>query len=217
VAQGLFFLLATIESVTAVTPEFSQASRPERAVIGFSPLVNGQHRQAVYRSTMVGLVFESAVGLRKMIEPSLHFSCGPAAPWFEVLIRLSRSPGQRLRMSDLAAQTSLTPSGLTRAVDRLHDLGLVTREACSADRRGTYAALTDAGQQAMDATLPRHEALVFEILEGVFDADEEALFLALMRKLRDRVNPDAARMTDDDDGYAADPDGSLVEVVFPGP
>jgi DNA-binding MarR family transcriptional regulator len=189
--------------------------RPERAAIGFSSLMNGQHKRAVYRSTMVGLVFESAVGLRKMIEPSLHFSCGQAAPWFEVLIRLSRSPGQRLRMSDLAAQTSLTPSGLTRAVDRLHDLGLVTREACSADRRGTYAALTDAGQQAMDSTLPRHEALVFEILEGVFDAEEEAMFLALMRKLRDRVNPDAARMTDDDDGYQQAPDEPAADLILP--
>lgn len=161
--------------------------------------MNGQRRRSVDRSIVVGLVFESAVGLRKMIEPSLHGSCGQAAPWFEVLIRLSRSPGQRLRMSDLAAQTSLTPSGLTRAVDRLYDLGLVTREACSADRRGTYAALTDAGQQAMDATLPRHEALLVEILESVFDPEEEAMFLALIRKLRDRVNPDAARMMDDDD------------------
>lgn len=148
------------------------------------------------RVTTVGLVFETAVGLRKAIEPSLACTCGPAAPWFEVLIRLSRSPGQRLRMSDLAAQASLTPSGLTRAIDRLIDLGLVTREACSADRRGTYAALTDAGQQAMDLTMPRHEQLLHQLLEGVFDPDEEVIFVALMRRLRDKVNPDAARLTE---------------------
>ena len=55
--------------------------------------------------------------------------------WFEVLIRLARTPGQRLRMSDLAAQTTLSASGLTRAVDRLEAAGLVDREACPTDRR----------------------------------------------------------------------------------
>src|SRR5580658_3791598 len=82
--------------------------------------------------TMVGLVFESASGIRRALEPSLTCIAGASAPWFEVLIRLARSPGGRLRMSDLAAQTSLTPSGLTRAIDRLAEQQLVTREACRA-------------------------------------------------------------------------------------
>jgi DNA-binding MarR family transcriptional regulator len=187
--------------VTATAPEAAGPARhrvidPDQRAP--TALAEGWRLRPIDRVTTVGLVLETAVGLRRMIEPSLACSCGPAAPWFEVLIRLSRSPGQRLRMSDLASQASLTPSGLTRAVDRLLELGLVTREACAADRRGSYASLTDAGQRAMDATLPRHEELIREILDGVFDTEEEALFVALMRKLRDRVNPDAARLTEDD-------------------
>lgn len=144
--------------------------------------------------TTAGLVFETAIGLRRAIEPSLSCLAGPSAPWFEVLIRLARSPGARLRMSDLAAQTSLTPSGLTRAVDRLVGLDLVVREACPADRRGSYAALTDRGRRAMDDAIPRHEALLCALLAGVFDADEEEAFVASLRKLRDHVNPGAARI-----------------------
>ena len=63
-----------------------------------------------------------------------------------MLIRLARTPGNRLRMSDLAAQTSLTPSGLTRSVDRLEDTGLVARRVCPEDRRGSFAALTLNGE-----------------------------------------------------------------------
>ena len=42
-----------------------------------------------------------------------------------MLIRLARSPGSQLRMTDLAAQTSLSTSGVTRVVDRMERDGLV--------------------------------------------------------------------------------------------
>jgi MarR family 2-MHQ and catechol resistance regulon transcriptional repressor len=143
--------------------------------------------------TLTGLVFESATGLRRAVEPSLDCLCGPSAPWFEVMIRLARTPGGRLRMSDLAAQSSLTPSGLTRAIDRLVELQLVSREACSADRRGSFAALTERGQREMDAVLPRHEEFLASLLAGVFEPDEADLLIALLRKLRDHVHPGAAQ------------------------
>ena len=146
--------------------------------------------------TLAGLVFESAAGLKRALEPSLQCLAGASAPWFEVLIRLARSPGTRLRMSDLAAQTSLTPSGLTRAVDRLVELELVVREACAADRRGAFAALTERGRGDMEAFLPRHEEFLAGLLHGVFSPEEEQMLLELLRRLRDRVHPGAARPPD---------------------
>ncbi len=143
--------------------------------------------------TLTGLVFESATGLRRAVEPSLDCLCGPSAPWFEVMIRLARTPGGRLRMSDLAAQSSLTPSGLTRAVDRLVEMQLVSREACSADRRGSFAALTERGAREMAAVLPKHEEFLASLLRGVFELEEEAMLIALLRKLRDHVHPGAAQ------------------------
>lgn len=142
--------------------------------------------------TLAGLVFESSTGLRRALEPTLHCLCGPSAPWFEVLIRLARSPGTRLRMSDLAAQTSLTPSGLTRAVDRLVDQHLVVREHCAADRRGSFAALTDEGRRVMDEALPRHEQFLSQLLAGIFQPEEERMLVLLLRRLRDHVHPGAA-------------------------
>ena len=69
--------------------------------------------------TLVGLVFETAVGLRRSLSPGLDCELGVGGQSFDVLLRLARSPGQRLRMSDVAAQTGLSPGGLTRSVDRL--------------------------------------------------------------------------------------------------
>lgn len=66
---------------------------------------------------------------------------------YEVLLYLSDAPGQRLRMSELAASVLLSPSGITRLVDRLVTDGLVEKVRCADDRRGFNAVLTPAGEQ----------------------------------------------------------------------
>src|SRR5689334_2020263 len=92
------------------------------------------------RITSLGLFLEAHDAVRRALD------AGGAAPAnFEILLRLARSEGQRLRMADLAGQTGLTPSGLSRAVDRLVADGLVERASCPTDARGFYAQLTPKG------------------------------------------------------------------------
>jgi MarR family 2-MHQ and catechol resistance regulon transcriptional repressor len=149
----------------------------------------------VDRITLVGLVFETASGLHRAVGRPLERQCELAGQDFEILIRLARTPGGRLRMSDLAAQTALTPSGLTRAVDRLSDAGLVTRQACPEDRRGAFAALTESGDARMRQALDIHRNQLSELLEGALEPEEELALVATLRKLRDRVNPEASFLT----------------------
>jgi DNA-binding MarR family transcriptional regulator len=106
-------------------------------------------------------------------------------------------------MSDLAAQSTLTASGLTRAVDRLESAGLVRREACPSDRRGAFAVLTEAGQERISAAVPVHVAGLHEVF-GIFSPAEVEQLTALLHRLRDHVNPEAAfastpRLSCDDD------------------
>ncbi|MGE3621942.1 MAG: MarR family winged helix-turn-helix transcriptional regulator [Acidimicrobiia bacterium] len=141
----------------------------------------------------IGLVLESAAGIERVFGRRLERDAGISIQWFDVLVRLVRTPGHQLRMSDLAAQTTLSVSGLTRAVDRLVEAGLVVREACTSDRRVAYATLTDAGRERIGAAIAVHSAHVDEVLGGeLTTADLEAL-AALLRKLRALVNPEAAR------------------------
>ncbi len=139
------------------------------------------------RLTTVGLLFESAAGLRRLFHQQIEVSGGPASQSFDILIRLARSEGGELRMSELAAQASLTPSGLTRAVDRLQQQGLVARRSCPDDRRGSFALLTPAGRDLMERTMPDHEATVARVLDEVFTPEEEAGLSDLLRRLRDYV------------------------------
>lgn len=154
------------------------------------------------RITLVGLVFETATGLHRAVGPLLERQCELAGQDFDILIRLARTPCNRLRMSDLAAQTGLTPSGLTRAVDRLTEAGLVDRQSCPEDRRGAFAALTDAGKERMSEALELHRAQLAELLVGVLEPDEERVLLYALTKLRDRVNPGAATVSGQAPEYA---------------
>ena len=77
---------------------------------------------------------------------------------YEVLLFLNDAPGGRLRMAQLADSVLLSPSGLTRLVDRLEKTGLVRRESCPSDRRGFEAVITDEGRAALTGARPTHLA-----------------------------------------------------------
>jgi DNA-binding MarR family transcriptional regulator len=140
------------------------------------------------RLTTVGLLFESTTGLGRIFEPQLSADSGLSRQSFDVLVRLARTPEHRLRMSELASQTSLTPSGLTRSVDRLEESGMVSRESCPDDRRGAFAVLSERGRVVMDDAIPLHIAHIDEVLDGVLTPSEERTLSSLLRKIRDHVH-----------------------------
>ena len=143
------------------------------------------------RLTLVGLLVESTTALRSHLDRQLEQQFELPLQWFELLLRLARSPGRHLRMSDLAAQTSLTPSGLTRAIDRLEEAGLAERVPCPSDRRGSYAALTPRGLERITAAVGPHLDQIDTYLTSALSVDEQAQLASLLRKVRDHVNPAA--------------------------
>lgn len=70
---------------------------------------------------------------------------GKPAAWFEVLHLLLRNSEQRLPMTSLARQLSMTTGGFTKLADRMAHEGLIDREPSSDDRRVVFAVLTPEG------------------------------------------------------------------------
>lgn len=142
------------------------------------------------RLTMAGLFVEAASRmLAKM--GAVHAANGLAGTDFDTLIRLARSPGLRLRMSDLAVQVSLSTSGITRIVDRLEGQGLVRRETSPDDRRGTWTVLTDEGDMRLRAELPQLIDAIQVNLVDSLTADQLDGLIAGLRALRDAPHPAA--------------------------
>jgi DNA-binding MarR family transcriptional regulator len=94
--------------------------------------------------------------LEDAIDRQLQQDAGMPHLYYSILANLSEAPERRLRMTDLAEKSKITRSRLTYAVTRLEKDGLLRRENCRWDRRGSVAALTEEGMAVLERTAPGH-------------------------------------------------------------
>jgi DNA-binding MarR family transcriptional regulator len=118
----------------------------------------------------------------RLLEAELEAEQGLTLPAYEVLAHLSEAPQGRLRMSDLAAVSVLTPSGLTRVVDKLVREGWVERQRCAEDARVVYAVITSAGVERVERAYPVH-------LRGVRTHLVDRLSRRQLAAIRDALEP----------------------------
>jgi DNA-binding MarR family transcriptional regulator len=98
----------------------------------------------------------------------------PELSWYDVLWALERAPRARLRMHELASQTVITRSNLTRLIDRLEAAGLATRERDGEDRRGAFAVLTAPGRQMRARMWKVYGPAIEELFDRHLSGNEQA-------------------------------------------
>lgn len=130
---------------------------------------------------------EIASQLRFRLETHLRTTSQLSHVQFEILGKLMRTPGQRLRMTDLADGIVVSRSGLTYQVGVLARQGLVERLPSPDDERSTLVELTDAGRSQFLELLPGHVQIVRELLVDALSADEAAALRATLTHVRDRM------------------------------
>jgi MarR family transcriptional regulator, 2-MHQ and catechol-resistance regulon repressor len=166
----------------------SEAAAPEPDGVAAAPEPDGVFDDP--RLTAMGLLAETYAGLMAKSAPALTAS-GLSMTDFDVLLRLARSAGQRLRMTDLATQTALSTSGITRVVDRLEHRGLVVRESCPSDRRGAFAVITSGGQGLLTDVVQVHVKDIDRWFTGLLTETQLGALLGALRIVRDEVRPGA--------------------------
>lgn len=123
--------------------------------------------------------------LIERIEEALTRAKLPPLAWYDVLWELEKAPDQRLRMHDLAKRVVLSRSNLTRLADRLVAAGLLHREPCPDDRRGSYCVITQAGLDARKAMWPVYGEQIERLFACHLNAAEtEVLIKAMTRMLK---------------------------------
>jgi DNA-binding MarR family transcriptional regulator len=106
---------------------------------------------------------------------------------YDVLVVLESAPEHRMRMTDLSRSVLLSPSGVSRLVDRLEAEGLVCRERCTSDGRGFFAHLTDDGERRLLEARATHLSGVRRLFLDHFDKADLERLAAFWR----RVEPGA--------------------------
>jgi DNA-binding MarR family transcriptional regulator len=101
---------------------------------------------------------------------------------YGVLITLVTAPDRTLPIGALGEQRNLSPSGISRSVDRLAKAGLVERTTNPSDRRSQLVGLTAEGLARLRAAQVTHHAVVRELLLDRLDERDLKRLTALWEK-----------------------------------
>lgn len=108
---------------------------------------------------------------------------------YGVLVALSESDGDRLRMAELADLSVESRSRLSHHIGRLETRGLVARETCPEDRRGTWAVLTPEGRATIEQLAPHHVTGVREHFLDQITPEELAVIATVFRRIDGALGP----------------------------
>ncbi|MEX1093690.1 MAG: MarR family transcriptional regulator [Acidimicrobiia bacterium] len=144
--------------------------------------------EEIWRSYLVAarLLFEE-------LDRRLDNSAGVSLPDYTLLARLRDAGDEGLRMSELAESAVFSRSRISHAISRLESQGWVERRSCPTDRRGSYAALTEAGAAKLAEAEPVHTEVIKEHMLGSIDlADAESF-----RRATDQIGRSLGAKPDD--------------------
>jgi len=109
---------------------------------------------------------------------------------YMVLAMLSEAPDRTLRMNDLAALTSSSPSRLSHVASRLERSGYVERRRCEGRGRSTNAVLTDHGYAKVVDAAPGHAAEVRERFIDALTPEQLRNLTGIAAAVRQRLDPE---------------------------
>jgi DNA-binding MarR family transcriptional regulator len=114
--------------------------------------------------------------LGRRLDADLERSHDLSESKYDVMIQLGSAPHRRLRMTTLAEQVLMSPSGLSRLVDELERENLVVRERREDDARSFDVVLTPSGRTRLQAANRSHLQRVRELfLDRLSDSQLQQL------------------------------------------
>ncbi len=137
--------------------------------------------------------------LTRALESRLIGNSGLSGADYALLHPLSVAEHGVLRTRDLGKSVGWERSRLSHQVSRMEKRGLVCREECVSDARGSMVRLTDLGRKAIDAAAPDHvDAVRTYFLEHLSREEQDQLADLLDRVVKNiPADPCASANCDD--------------------
>jgi DNA-binding MarR family transcriptional regulator len=130
-------------------------------------------QQRSWRALVMGTTL-----LMDRLDADLRSAFGLSLTEYEILVRLSETPGHQMRMAQLADAMCHSRSRVTHTVSRMEDAGLVSRVESPDDRRGVVATMTERGYALLVKAAHVH---VTGVRENIVDLASDEDFAALGR------------------------------------
>ena len=120
------------------------------------------------------------------VEADVRQVSGLTMPRYDVLMHLDLAGG-RLGLSGLAEAVVLSPSGLSKLLDRMEESGLIARQPDPDDARSTFATITSHGRAVVRKARQKHHAFLQRRFGDVLDDRD----LADLSRIMDRLDGQA--------------------------
>lgn len=128
--------------------------------------------------------------IRRALHRELH-ERGLSGAQLGILRVLAGAGGEGVKLRDICQHLYVSGANVTGLVDRLEQVGYVSREAHPLDRRVILARLTPVGAELCKEILPLHRAHIVELMSCLSEQEQTAL-----AELLDRVARQAGVMAD---------------------
>jgi DNA-binding MarR family transcriptional regulator len=122
--------------------------------------------------------------VRARLEAQLQRDAQLSSGDYKVLLELSETPGNSLRPSELADRIAWERSRLSGHLGRMEKRGLVRREPCVDDARGSVVVLTDDGARAFRGSTSDHLQAVKATFVDAFAPEQLEALAAATTALR---------------------------------
>jgi DNA-binding MarR family transcriptional regulator len=131
-------------------------------------------------------------GLSGALQEQLLRDAGLSGSEYAVLVELAHAPDGVLRARELGSELGWDRSRLSHLVRRMETRGLVVREECAEDGRGSMVRLTDAGRAAVQEAAPEHSEAVRRYFFNPLSSDELETLGAVLDRLLDNLEREKA-------------------------
>jgi len=121
------------------------------------------------------------------VEAQMRRDYGLTMARYDVLAHLDLAGG-RLGLSELAASIMLSPSGLSKLLDRMESSGLVRRDPDPRDARAAFAAITPHGRSLVRKAREGHHDFMQRTFGDALDDHDLADLTRIMSRLSARVS-----------------------------
>ncbi|GAB7037612.1 MULTISPECIES: MarR family winged helix-turn-helix transcriptional regulator [Catenuloplanes] len=132
-------------------------------------------------------VIDGSWHLQTRLDDELRADTGLSMADYHVLVLLSEAPERRLRMGEIASRLVFSPSRLTYQISAMEKRGLVRRQPCPDDRRGSEAVLTEEGLSALRTAAAGHLTAVRRYLVDDLDETETEVLARVFTRLQARL------------------------------
>jgi DNA-binding MarR family transcriptional regulator len=116
---------------------------------------------------------------------------GLSAADFELLLPLAEAPDRRLRARELRLKIDWDRSRLSHQIRRMEKRGLLVREDCPGDARGTIIRLTQEGADAIAGAVPGYVDTIRRLFIDLLTPDETRMLTSLSHRVLGRIADDA--------------------------